>query len=81
MEGAHGLSGERGALVDEEEGDSGKVEASRPLPGVSVPGFVDPAAAEPGFWIREPGGAVRRGWYRDLKRLLGMEEPSDDEST
>lgn len=65
---------------DGQDGKTGDSGTREPLPGVSAPGFVDPAGAKPGFWIREPRGAIRRGWYRDLKRHLGMEEQGDHES-
>lgn len=64
-----------GCQEEKDESERGSL-----LPGVSAPGFVDPAAADPGFWIREPRGALRKTWYQDLKRLMGMEERGDDES-
>jgi hypothetical protein len=63
-----------------QDGESGGVEKRPPLPGTAAPGFGDPAGAKPGFWIQEPGGELRRAWYRDLRRLLGMEELDDHES-
>ena len=48
-------------------------------PAVQVPGFGDPAEADPGFWVTDPSGAIRARWFRDLKALLGIgrEEPDD----
>jgi anaerobic dimethyl sulfoxide reductase subunit B (iron-sulfur subunit) len=40
-------------------------------PAVDVPGFGDPAEADPGFWVADPAGAIRSRWFRDLKALLG----------
>jgi len=48
-------------------------------PAVEIPGFGDPAGAGPGFWVADPGGALRSQWFLDLKALLGLstEEPDD----
>jgi anaerobic dimethyl sulfoxide reductase subunit B (iron-sulfur subunit) len=49
------------------------------VPATDTPGFGDPAMAEPGFWVIEPGGAVRTRWYLNLKGSLGLtKEGSDD---
>ena len=59
-----------------EEEDSGE----RPFhPAVEIPGFGDPAGAGPGFWVSDPGGALRSEWFLDLKALLGLPtEETDD---
>ena len=46
---------------------------------IDIPGFGDPAGADPGFWVADPGGAIRSEWFLELKALLGlqMEEPDD----
>ena len=44
-----------------------------------TPGFGDPAGAEPGFWVVEPGGAARSKWYAKLKSLLGLNVEDSDE--
>ncbi len=41
------------------------------IPASDAPGFSDPASAGPGFWVAEPGGAIRSTWYADLAALLG----------
>ncbi len=38
------------------------------------PGFGDPAAARPGFWVADPGGAIRSRWFLELKALLGLQK-------
>lgn len=35
-----------------------------------LPGFADPALAKPGFWVVEPGGAIRAAWFERLKTLF-----------
>lgn len=62
------------------EGDSVEAEATE-LPASQVPGFGDPAGADPGFWVAPPGGAIREGWYGELRVRLGLstEESSDRE--
>ncbi|MGD2121044.1 MAG: 4Fe-4S dicluster domain-containing protein [Gemmatimonadota bacterium] len=57
------------------EGEEGSTDAdlSAMTPADSSPGFSDPAAAEPGFWVSSPGGAIRSKWYEELKGLLGLE--------
>ena len=49
------------------------------IPATGIPGFGDPVGAEPGFWVADPGGAIRVRWFLDLKTLLGLppEEPHD----
>ncbi len=48
-------------------------------PAVGIPGFGDPAGAGPGFWVSDPGGALRSEWFLDLKALLGLStEETDD---
>lgn len=39
-----------------------------------IPGFGDPAAARPGFWVADPGGAIRSRWFLELKALLGLQK-------
>lgn len=53
--------------------DPGAEDSGRLVPAAPTPGFSDPAGAVPGFWVSEPGGAIRAKWYEELKALLGME--------
>jgi anaerobic dimethyl sulfoxide reductase subunit B (iron-sulfur subunit) len=63
-----------------EEGQKGKDARERVFgPAADIPGFGDPTGAEPGFWVADPGGAIRSEWFLELKNLLGLqtEEPHD----
>jgi hypothetical protein len=64
-----------------EEGEPSEWEGKGEIfgPAVDVPGFGDPAEADPGFWVADPTGAIRSRWFRELKALLGTgrEEPLD----
>ena len=66
---------------DRGQGGSGEDDAGERSfgPAVGIPGFGDPAGAEPGFWVADPAGAIRSGWFAELKVLLGLrrEEPHD----
>jgi len=48
-------------------------------PAADIPGFGDPTGVKPGFWVADPGGAIRSEWFLELKTLLRLqtEEPDD----
>jgi len=63
--------GERTAKSKDEEEKAEEEKAFAPAP--DIPGFDDPAGARPGYWVADPGGAIRSRWFLELKALLGQE--------